>query len=128
MRGPVYTYDMHSARTILAILLSLTLFVQGVAASTMRSCHMNMPVVEKASPPASHQHHHDQSEMKNADMTEMSMRTSCAWCAAGCISLALPASEVTTPELFAGSGTVFSPLVVAPSSRLPDGWDRPPRT
>ena len=143
---PVYNLNMRSTRAILAIMLSIALFVQGVAASTMRSCHMRSIVVEQSNPHASHQHqhegtyavepmaseHHEQSDVStrhhhDSDKSKSAKLTSCAWCAACCVSLALPASGVTSPEVFPGARTVFPPLVVAPPSRLPGGWDRPPR-
>ena len=152
----VYTSRMRSTRAIFAILLSFALFVQGVAASTVRSCHMRSNVAEQAIPHPSHQrqHQHDSSDGV-AQATEMSTSsedhephaassphhdesdqskspkssklTSCAWCAACCMGLALPVSGVTSPDLFPSARTVFPPLAVAPPSRLPGGWDRPPR-
>ncbi|MEO7253091.1 MAG: hypothetical protein ABIZ64_02505 [Casimicrobium sp.] len=142
---------MRGTRTILAILLSCALFVQGVAASTMRACHMGSIAVEQSIPQPSRQHQQDESN-SGAEMAAMSMDAdhhapgtvsthhhensgkskssnlkSCAWCAACCMSLALPVSLVTSPELFPGARTVFPPLAVAPPSRLPGGWERPPR-
>jgi hypothetical protein len=66
--------------------------------------------------------HHDDS-----DKSTSSKLTSCAWCAACCMTLALPAPGDISPELFPAARTVFPPLAVAPPSRLPGGWDRPPR-
>ncbi len=154
MREPVYTCTMRSTRAILAILLSLALFVQGVAASTMRSCHMRSTIAAQSSPSPSHQHqhrasgdfaemtemnemsmasaHHEQDAVSthhhdDSDQSKTSKLTTCASCAACCMSLALPVSGVTSLELFPGARTVFPPLAVAPPSRLPGGWDRPPR-
>ena len=149
MNGRVYTCDMRSSRAILAILLSFALFVQGVAASTMRSCHMRSAAVVQSNPHALHQHHASDAGAELTDMliashareqdaasthhhndsdtSKSSKLTNCAWCAACCMSLALPVSGVTSPELFSGTRTVFPPLSIAPPSRLPGGWDRPPR-
>ena len=155
MSERVYTMYMRPTRAVLAILLSFALFMQGVAASTMRSCHMRTAVVAQSSPHPSHenghQHQHDASD-GIAEMSDMSMAperpeqgasstahhddsdkskssklTSCAWCAACCMSLALPVSGVTSPGLFPGARTVFPPLAVASPSRTPGGRDRPPR-
>lgn len=145
----VYTNDRRSTRAIVAILLSFALFVQGVAASTLRSCHMQSEVVAQ---PREHTAHHHHAVDAVAEMSDLSMAsehhydgagstrhhddsdpsnssklTSCAWCAACCMSLALPVSGFTSPELFPAARTVFPPLAVAPPSRLPGGWDRPPR-
>ena len=147
----VYSYEMVGTRAFFAVLLSFALFVQGVAASTTRSCHIRTVMVEQSGQHASHQHAHDAPDAF-AEMTDMSMAphrhdqnaasthhhddsdkskssklTSCAWCAACCMNLALPVLGVTSPELFPGARTVFPPLAVAPPSRLPGGWDRPPR-
>ena len=145
----VYTCNMRSSRAGLAILLSFALFMQGVAASSMRSCHMRAAAVVQSNSHASHQHDalgdateiadmsmashaHEQNAASthrhdDSDQSKTSKLTSCAWCAACCMSLALPVSGVTSPDLFLGARTVFPPLVVAPPSRLPGGWDRPPR-
>ena len=149
MSERVYTCNMRSSRAILAILLSFALFVQGVAASTMRSCHMLAAAVVQSNSHASHQHDalgdateiadrsmpshaHEQNPVSShhhddSDQSKTSKLTSCAWCAACCMSLALPASGVTAPEFFVSARTVFTSLAVAPPSRLPGGWDRPPR-
>lgn len=151
IRDLVYSYEMVGTRAFFAVLLSFALFVQGVAASTMRSCHIRTVMVEQSSPHASHQHDHDApdafAEMADVSMASLadeqdaastrhhddsaksnpSKLSSCAWCAACCMSLALPVSGVISPELFPGARTVFPPLAVAPPSRLPGGWDRPPR-
>lgn len=149
MIGPVYTIVMRLSRVILAILLSFALFVQGVAASTMGSCHMRSVVVAQPSEHTSHQHHASDAVAEIADLsmasehhegvagstrhhddsdkTKSSKLTSCVWCAACCMSFALPASGVTSPELFASARMVFPALAVAPPSRPPGGWDRPPR-
>ena len=137
---------MYSSRTLLVILLSLALLVQGVAASTMRSCHMRSLLVAQVHDHTSHQHGHDaysdasmasqhhdypatsQSRLDDSDPSKSSKPTTCASCSACCMSLALPVVYATSPDLFVGTRTVFPPLTVAPSSRLPGGWDRPPRT
>ena len=142
---------MRVTRFFFAILLSVTLFVQGVAATTMRACHMGAAAVAQSGQQASGPHHHDQSEM-TAEMAAMDMasnhhvdsasqveqheysaksnvskRSSCAWCAACCMNLAVSVTGIALPDLFATARTVFPPLAVAPPSRLPSGWDRPPR-
>ena len=149
MSERVYTCNMRSSRAILAILLSFALFVQGVAASTMRSCHMRAAAVAQPNSHASHQHDalgdvtkiadksiashaHEQNAVSShrhddSDQSKTSKINSCAWCAACCMSLALPASGVTSPEFFVSARAVFPSLAVAPPSRLPGGWDRPPR-
>ena len=137
---------MFSSRALLAILLSLALFVQGVAASTMRSCHMRSAIAAHVNDRASHHDEHDASDDMsmaaqhhehhattghNPDKPDKSKSftpAGCASCAACCMGLALPASSVTSPEIFIGATTVFAPLAVAPPTRLPGGWDRPPRT
>lgn len=150
MSERVYTSSMRSPRAILAILLSLALFVQGVAASTMRSCHMRAATVAQSNSHSSH-HHHDalddaaaMTDMPMAshahgedaasaqhhdesDQSKTSKLTSCAWCAACCMNLALPVANAALPDRFTSARTVFPPIVVAPPSRLPSGWDRPPR-
>ena len=142
----VYTFIMYSSRALLVILLSLALFVQGVAASTLRSCYMRSAAVAQGHDHASHQHghaasddgsmssqHHDHTARSahhtdDSDKSTASKLASCASCAACCMSLALPVVYATSPEIIVGTRTVFPPLVVAPPSRLPGGWDRPPRT
>ena len=137
---------MYSSRTLLVILLSLALFVQGVAASTMRSCHMRSVLVAQGHDHASHRHghgaysdasmpsqHHDHTASSahhsdDSDKSTASKLASCASCTACCMSLALPVIYATSPEIIVGTRAVFPPLVVAPPSRLPGGWDRPPRT
>ena len=137
---------MYSSRALLVILLSLALFVQGVAASKLRSCHMRSAAVAQGHDHASHQHghaasddasmasqHHDHTassthHSEDSDKSTASKLASCASCSACCVSLALPVVYAPSPEIIVGTRTVFPPLVVAPPSRLPGGWDRPPRT
>ena len=142
----VYTFIMYSSRPLLVILLSLALFVQGVAASTLRSCHMRSVVVAQVHDHASNQHghaasddesmssrHHDHAASSahhsdDSDKSTASKLASCASCTACCMSLALPVVYATSPEIVVATRTVFPPLVGASPSRLPGGWDRPPRT
>ena len=142
----VYTFIMYSSRALLVILLSLALFVQGVTASTLRFCHMRSAAVAQGHDHASNQHGHAASEdvsiasqhhhhpassahhSDDSDQSTVSKLASCASCTACCMSLALPVVYATSPENIVGTRTVFPPLVVAPPSRLPGGWDRPPRT
>lgn len=138
---------MRPFRAILAIVLSLALFVQGVAASAMRSCHMGPVMATQAhTGKVAHAHHemdedmamasvhedvgashHTAGRSEGGDASKSSERSSCAFCAACCMGFALPVSYSTPLVHFVGARTVFPPLAVAPPSRLPGGWDRPPR-